>query len=208
MTNKLARKQTTDYNRRPTTINPASTLQTTTANNCFNSTTKVRLCCCHCSLSGYGYHFSDTVSRILLLYKTPLVASFVFLARCCTCFCLRSMLNLKEDTYHKYTSRSGRFVEMIAYFLSCITQHNQSRLKRALSLCSQNRYCLKMVKVGDFSLQLVDATTKEPFKEHVAPTDGQSYAGKIIYLPLTCVVYYFSSFRLDKNLFSYCYWHI
>ena len=39
-----------------------------------------------------------------------------------------------------------------------------------------------MVKVGDFSLQLVDATTKEPFKEHVAPTDGQSYAGKIIYL--------------------------
>ena len=97
-------------------------------------------------------------------------------------FAMRSMLNLKEDTYHKYTSRSGRFVEMIAYFLSCITQHNQIASQRALSLCSQNRYYLKMVKVGDFSLQLVDATTKEPFKEHVAPTDGQSYAGKIIYL--------------------------
>ena len=35
-----------------------------------------------------------------------------------------------------------------------------------------------MVKVGDFSLELVDATTKVPFKEHVAPSDGQSYAGK------------------------------
>jgi len=34
------------------------------------------------------------------------------------------------------------------------------------------------MKVGDFSLQLVDATTKEPFKEHVAPSDGQVYAGK------------------------------
>lgn len=32
------------------------------------------------------------------------------------------------------------------------------------------------MKVGDFSLQLVDATTKEPFKEHVAPSDGQVYA--------------------------------
>ena len=39
-----------------------------------------------------------------------------------------------------------------------------------------------MVKVGDFSLQLVDATTKEPFKEHVAPSDGQSYAGKLIHI--------------------------
>jgi len=33
-----------------------------------------------------------------------------------------------------------------------------------------------MVKVGDFSLELVDATTKVPFKEHVAPSDGQFYA--------------------------------
>ena len=36
------------------------------------------------------------------------------------------------------------------------------------------------MKVGDFSLQLVDATTKEPFKEHVAPSDGQVYAGKTL----------------------------
>ena len=53
---------------------------------------------------------------------------------------------------------------------NCLFSHyiNQKRYRFSFST---------MVKVGDFSLQLVDATTKEPFKEHVAPSDGQSYAG-------------------------------
>ena len=46
------------------------------------------------------------------------------------------------------------------------------------------------MKVGDFSLQLVDATTKEPFKEHVAPSDGQVYAGKN--LNVVWIYYYVS----------------
>ena len=46
------------------------------------------------------------------------------------------------------------------------------------------------MKVGDFSLELVDATTKEPFKEHVAPSDGQVYAGKT--LLMLCGFYYVS----------------
>ena len=56
-----------------------------------------------------------------------------------------------------------------------------------------------MVKVGDFSLQLVDATTKEPFKEHVAPSDGQSYAGKLIHIvvvqqSMMCIKYIFFAY--------------
>jgi len=48
------------------------------------------------------------------------------------------------------------------------------------------------MKVGDFSLELVDATTKEPFKEHVAPSDGQVYAGKtLIVLDISSLIYYF-----------------
>ena len=96
-------------------------------------------------------------------------------------FAMRSMLNLKEDTYHILAGPVD-LLKWLHISLAVSPNTIKSRLKRALSLCSQNRYCLKMVKVGDFSLQLVDATTKEPFKEHVAPTDGQSYAGKIIYL--------------------------
>ena len=56
------------------------------------------------------------------------------------------------------------------------------------------------MKVGDFSLELVDTTTKEPFKEHVAPSDGQVYAGKtLIVLCVFCLVYYYGSW------FSLCY---
>ena len=57
----------------------------------------------------------------------------------------------------------------------------------------------KMVKVGDFSLQLVDANTKEPFKEHVAPSDGQSYAGKLIHI----VVVQQSMMALSIHIFAY-----
>ena len=55
------------------------------------------------------------------------------------------------------------------------------------------------MKVGDFSLQLVDATTKEPFKEHVAPSDGQVYAGKnliVLDLDILFDIYYGSRFSL------------
>ena len=54
------------------------------------------------------------------------------------------------------------------------------------------------MKVGDFSLQLVDATTKEPFKEHVAPSDGQVYAGENLNVVWICLL------RQLFSWFSFC----
>lgn len=57
------------------------------------------------------------------------------------------------------------------------------------------------MKVGDFSLQLVDATTKEPFKEHVAPSDGQVYAGKtLLILCWVCFTDFIIFYECSHNM--------
>ena len=65
--------------------------------------------------------------------------------------------------------------------------------KDIIKLLSNSDY---KMKVGDFSLQLVDATTKEPFKEHVAPSDGQVYAGKtlnVVWIWIFCLIILYGS---------------